>query len=104
VNNTWIEVNIPCQNPLTDFLFRLNELLINTCILWGWLNYTTNLKFGVLALALTAFHWVLGILSIVAAGLVKIKAERGSEWADGDTWLFAWYVFLLQWLTENALS
>lgn len=102
--NTWIEVNLPSKLPFFDFLFRINELTINTFIPWGWMgDYSANRSLGGIALGLTAIHQSLGWLALAFAMIIKI-VRPNSDWADGDTWVFTWYVCLIQWLTGNVLS
>lgn len=99
--NTWIEVNIPSNLPFFDLLFRINELVINTFIPWGWMgDYKANRSLGYITLGLSAIHPLLGWLGLLLALVLKVAHKNPkSVWADGDTWIFSWYVCLLQSLT-----
>jgi hypothetical protein len=95
--NTWIEVNIPSKLPFFDLLFRVNELVINTFIPWGWMgDYSANRSLGGITLGLTVIYPLLGWLGLLAALVLKVAHKNPkSVWADGDIWIFSWYVCLI---------
>jgi hypothetical protein len=76
-------------------------LVISTFIPWGWMgDYSANRSLGGITLGLTAIHPLLGWLGLLAALVLKVAHKNPkSVWADGDTWIFSWYVCLIQSLT-----
>ena len=102
--DTWIEIVIPSISPKSNLAYEFLDSFVHSFLPWGHSNnWDVNFVYAFIMLLLTAYDLRMGTCGLAIACAGKLLCPR-NRWGDGDQWVLAWYIWILQWLTDGKFS
>ncbi|KAJ6126206.1 hypothetical protein N7471_010699 [Penicillium samsonianum] len=102
--DTWIEIVIPSSSPKSNRVYEFLDNFVHSFLPWGHSNnWDVNFIYAFIMLLFTAYDVRMGACGLAIACAGKLLCPR-NRWGDGDQWALAWYIWILQWLTDGKFS
>ncbi|KAE8343434.1 hypothetical protein BDV24DRAFT_161480 [Aspergillus arachidicola] len=103
-NDTWIEIVIPSISPRSNRVYEFLDSFAHSFLPWGHSsNWDVNFVYAFIMLLLTSYDVRMGAYGLAIPCAGKLLCPQ-NKWGEGDQWTLAWYIWILQWLTEGRFS